>query len=100
MLKALVAVLCLLLAPSLHAANQLCSGKKGGIDRCDGPLFLCNDGSISQSKRNCAAERGEMPKALGISTRTCICGSGFICTGPRGGRYCITPKGNKSYLRK
>lgn len=33
------------------AANTPCSGKKGGIDRCDGELFLCNDGSISASKK-------------------------------------------------
>jgi hypothetical protein len=33
--------------------------KQGGINRCDGALLLCNDGSISGSKRNCAAERGE-----------------------------------------
>lgn len=38
------------------AANQPCSGKKGGISHCVGALFICVDGSPSQSKRNCSAE--------------------------------------------
>lgn len=28
---------------------------------------------------------------------SCPCGSGSVCTGPRGGRYCITSGGNKRY---
>lgn len=28
---------------------------------------------------------------------SCPCGSGHICIGPRGGRYCITSGGNKRY---
>ncbi|MFO6190807.1 hypothetical protein ACLBVV_34145, partial [Pseudomonas aeruginosa] len=28
------------------------------------------------------------------------CGSGSFCTGPRGGVYCLTPGGKKSYRRK
>ncbi|MBN0301379.1 hypothetical protein JTM78_33590, partial [Pseudomonas aeruginosa] len=40
------------------AANSPCSGKKGGIAGCDGDIFLCNDGSISASKRSCAAYFG------------------------------------------
>lgn len=27
----------------------------------------------------------------------CPCGSGKVCVGPRGGRYCITKSGNKEY---
>lgn len=30
----------------------------------------------------------------------CACGTGNICTGPRGGRYCTTGSGNKRYLKK
>ncbi len=30
----------------------------------------------------------------------CSCSSGNYCTGPRGGRYCITASGNKRYLRR
>ena len=29
------------------------SAKKGGISHCDGNRFICNDGSISQSKKDC-----------------------------------------------
>ncbi|XDD44724.1 hypothetical protein AB3N58_17425 (plasmid) [Leptospira sp. WS60.C2] len=36
------------------AANKPCSGKKGGVSHCtsDG-RFVCNDGSISSSKKKC-----------------------------------------------
>lgn len=27
----------------------------------------------------------------------CICGTGVMCTGPRGGSYCLTESGNKRY---
>ena len=36
-------------------------------------------------------------KRAGYSGGSCPCGSGRICTGPRGGRYCITSGGNKRY---
>jgi hypothetical protein len=79
------------------------SGSKGGIARCDGELFVCNDGSISGSKKNCGAMLGQ--PAAGSATRMvedgqCLCGSGTICIGPRGGHYCLTPSGRKSYVRK
>lgn len=57
--------LCLVIAAALGlsaieavAANTPCSGRKGGIAGCDGDLFLCNDGSISASKRSCSAYMG------------------------------------------
>ncbi len=37
------------------ATNTPCSGSKGGISRCSGQYFICNDGSTSQSKKNCQA---------------------------------------------
>jgi hypothetical protein len=85
------------------AANQPCSGKTGGIARCDGELFVCNDGSISASKRNCAAQRGSgngQPLRIRSADGDCACGSGALCTGPRGGQYCMTASGNKSYKRQ
>ena len=87
------------------AANQPCSGKKGGIARCDGALFLCNDGSISASKKSCSATFGQkagsaVAQPLSRDSGGCQCGSGAFCTGPRGGVYCLTPSGNKSYKRK
>ncbi|AXY60186.1 hypothetical protein [Acinetobacter sp. WCHAc010052] len=33
--------------------RQPCSGKKGGISHCQGTKFVCNDGSVSQSKKVC-----------------------------------------------
>jgi hypothetical protein len=44
---------------SSQAANRPCSGKKGGISHCQGALFICNDGSASQSKKVCSS--GDAP---------------------------------------
>src|SRR3546814_15705665 len=70
---------------------------------CDGDTFLCNDGSISASKRSCSAVLGLRNKArsqpLLKSADGCQCGSGNYCVGPRGGVYCLTPGGSKSYKR-
>ena len=86
------------------AGNTPCSGKKGGIDRCDGDLSVCNDGSISGSKKSCAALFGDpspaRPQRFLQHDEGCACGTGAFCTGPRGGVYCLTPSGNKSYKRK
>ncbi|MFI8482952.1 hypothetical protein ACIGCM_20535 [Pseudomonas sp. NPDC078700] len=98
-----VFLLLLCLAQTSVAANQPCSGKKGGIARCDGELFVCNDSSISGSKRNCSAELNggaSAPLRVTGSAGECPCGSGTLCTGPKGGRYCLTSGGNKSYKRK
>lgn len=99
-----IGLLLALVSASTVAANTPCSGKKGGIDRCDGDLFLCNDGSISGSKKSCAAMFGNQGQTqaqkLLQSNDGCACGTGSFCTGPRGGVYCLTPSGNKSYKRK
>ena len=99
----IVLLLCVI-SGSAWAGNTPCSGKKGGIDRCDGDLFLCNDGSISASKKSCSSIYGDSnqarPQTLLKSADGCTCGSGSFCTGPRGGVYCLTPSGNKSYKRK
>lgn len=36
-------------------------------------------------------------KPRSVYSSGCSCGSGSYCYGPRGGRYCITSGGNKSY---
>lgn len=99
----IVLLLCVI-SGSAWAGNTPCSGKKGGIDRCDGDLFLCNDGSISASKKSCSSIYGGASQAraqtLLQNADGCACGSGSFCTGPRGGVYCLTPSGNKSYRRK
>ena len=100
----IVLMLTLGLAQTSLAANQPCSGKKGGVAECDGAMWVCNDGSISGSKRNCSAERGggksAVPmRAVGNDGDDCPCGTGTLCTGPRGGQYCMTASGNKSYRK-
>lgn len=105
--KALVLAACLTmtLAGTGFAANTPCSGSKGGIAGCDGALFLCKDGSISGSKKNCLAYTGQggssaaQPQSLLEGAGDCLCGTSTFCTGPRGGVYCLTPSGNKSYRR-
>lgn len=39
------------------AANYPCSQSKGGVKHCDGEKFVCNDGSISASKRVCSVAK-------------------------------------------
>jgi hypothetical protein len=43
------------------------------------------------------SEPAEMSPA---TTDSCTCRSGRFCTGPRGGHYCKTDAGTKSYLRQ
>ncbi len=90
-----------------EAANEPCSGRKGGIAGCRGETFLCNDGSVSASKKSCAAYAGGGVGLLGggepnmspTSNGQCLCRGGSYCIGPRGGRFCTTDSGSKSYLR-
>lgn len=98
-------LLLILAATSAWAGNTPCSGRKGGIAGCDGDAFLCNDGSISASKKSCAASTGgrgasAVARPLLDTSSECGCGSGAYCTGPRGGVYCLTPGGKKSYRRR
>ncbi|RJG40680.1 hypothetical protein D3Y55_25855 [Mesorhizobium sp. DCY119] len=83
------------------------------MSHCQGATYICNDGSVSASKKNCAAVfGGRGNSALGLMGKgvsemapanaltECSCRSGLYCTGPRGGQYCLTDTGRKSYLRK
>lgn len=36
------------------ARNAPCSGKKGGVSHCAGGKFVCNDGTVSASKKICS----------------------------------------------
>ncbi|WP_413817102.1 hypothetical protein [Pusillimonas sp.] len=94
----------LALAQSAQAANTPCSGKKGGISHCAAGKFVCNDGSISGSKKICTAPSGQAQGLLAApkskSATSCDCRSGTFCTGPRGGTYCYSDSGKKSYVRK
>jgi hypothetical protein len=95
----------LLLASAAPAANYPCSGSKGGVARCNGAPFICNDGSISGSKKNCSAEQGVPALNMFAPQRAaaagdCSCRSNSICTGPRGGQYCLSDTGAKSYVQR
>ena len=96
--KLAITVLLLVSAPLL-AANTPCSGRKGGISHCDGATFVCNDGSISASKKICSAN-APPPKLPIAGSDGCTCRSGNYCTGPRGGQYCLSDSGAKSYRRR
>lgn len=69
-MKQIIALLCALaLSGSVLAANTPCSGRKGGVSHCESGRFICNDGSVSQSKKVCAGldkpttkKRGKKPK--------------------------------------
>jgi hypothetical protein len=101
----------LLLIPSLSSAqNTPCSGHKDGINHCQGNTFVCNDGSVSGSKKSCPAYTGGLGTAAGLmgSATTemaptqrgdCSCDGGKYCISPRGGRFCMTHEGKKSYMR-
>jgi hypothetical protein len=72
-LKGLAVVLALCLAGAARAENTPCSGRKGGISHCQGDKFVCNNGTISASKKDCSrvfkrigktAPRGDVPKSV------------------------------------
>lgn len=52
--------------------------------------------AFSRPRRSARAGRGRRTGAFAYGG-SCPCGSGRICIGPRGGRYCLTSGGNKEY---
>ena len=94
------------MASTAEAANYPCSGSKGGVAHCSGELFVCNDGSISGSKKVCTGPQGGGAARSLLAPQSasdggeCSCRSGRICTGPRGGQYCLNDSGGKSYVRR
>jgi hypothetical protein len=107
-LAAAMAIL-LISVTAREAANTTRSGAKGGISGCQGETFICNDGSVPGSTKSCSAYVGGALGLLGAaepemtptaSGGKCSCRSGAYCTGRRGGRYCVSDNGKKSYLRK
>lgn len=97
----LFALLLTLTAGAANTANYPCSGKKGGVSHCAGERFVCNDGSISASKKICSLDttRNLVPVQNDGAT-ACSCRSSQYCTGPRGGQYCLDDSGHKSYRRR
>ncbi|WP_458852088.1 YdcA family protein [Yersinia enterocolitica] len=51
--SAVIGILLLSLPTITMAKNYPCSGKKGGVSHCENGKFVCNDGSISKSKKIC-----------------------------------------------
>jgi hypothetical protein len=51
--KAQIALLLAITFGIANAANTPCSGKKGGISHCENGRFICNDNTVSQSKKTC-----------------------------------------------
>lgn len=90
---------CLMASVIADAGNTPCSGRKGGVSHCAAGRFVCNDGSVSASKKVCSAPGNSARVAPPAATAagSCPCSAGALCTGPRGGRYCLTPSGNKRY---
>lgn len=88
------------------AANTPCSGSKGGIAKCAGATFVCNDGSISASKKICSLDKSHEFRPLfqknneETVSESCSCRNGIYCTGPRGGQYCLSDSGKKSYRHR
>ncbi|WP_265112947.1 hypothetical protein [Herbaspirillum sp. alder98] len=82
------------------AANYPCSGKKGGVAHCAGADFVCNDGSISASKRVCSMNQSQQLAPIARDEEQCSCRGHTYCTGPRGGQYCLDDSGRKSYRRR
>ena len=56
-------------------------------------------GSISpaEAERRRTRARASSPPVVRSEGGNCSCASRRVCTGPRGGRYCITSGGNKRY---
>lgn len=63
--------LILLLLPLISVAGgTACSGKKGGISSCEGSQFVCNDGSISKSKKDCSSYVNDKSQQKAISVQS------------------------------
>jgi hypothetical protein len=70
MKKIIVAIALSFITTFAFAANTPCSGKKGGISHCRSGKFVCNDGSVSRSKRVCDWEprsERQQPKTVTLS---------------------------------
>ena len=52
-MRTIITLMLLGLVIPAQASNEPCSGRKGGVVRCQGSKFLCKDGSLSASKRKC-----------------------------------------------
>jgi len=51
------------------AANTPCSGKMGGVSHCDEGKFICNNGSVSRSKKTCQSKNKSINTTLSPKTK-------------------------------
>lgn len=64
-----IILLTLLLLPLSSWSASPCSGKKAGISHCNGSQFVCNDGSTSNSKKDCSTFfNGEQKQTKSVVT--------------------------------
>ena len=68
-----IILLILLLLPINSWSATPCSGQKGGISHCDGSQFVCNDGSVSKSTKDCSSYiSGKKQQTKPVATPTTI----------------------------
>ncbi|MGZ3949607.1 MAG: DNA/RNA non-specific endonuclease [Flavisolibacter sp.] len=68
-----IVFLILLLLPLSSWAGAPCSGKKAGISHCNGSQFVCNDGSVSKSTKDCSSYVDDKQQQTNsVATKTTI----------------------------
>jgi len=68
-----IILLSLLMLPLTSWSAAPCSGKKAGISHCSGSQFVCNDGSVSKSTKNCSSYlNGTQQQTNSVSNLTTI----------------------------
>lgn len=102
----------------MYQLAMLCETHKFIGQHCDGDMFKRSDyghnylltasfiaGVVQHAIQSCSAYMGTgrapatTPQQLLQNSGECACGTSTFCTGPRGGAYCLTPSGKKSYVR-
>jgi len=57
-------------------------------------------GALALWPRQSGPEQAAAETKAENAAESCPCGGGAVCTGPKGGRYCLTAGGSKRYLGK
>lgn len=79
-------------APKWVSSKYLCSA-----DYCFNRNYSTTKITSSTSKDVSMNKNYQHKKTTQTYSGSCSCSSGSFCYGPRGGRYCYTSGGNKSY---
>lgn len=86
-----------LLGSAVIATADATSSRNAGAGRSAYALGAAGNRAYTTRSYSRGRKVSRPSHAAGISSGSCPCGSGSICVGPRGGRYCITSGGNKRY---